>query len=364
MALLTYGKAKGAMGTPQALRIGVIGCGQVAMKGALPGFSQPGSDAAGDAAPFLSFDGAHGVEIAAIADTLQDRLDAAAARFKVGATYLDGLELITEASLDGVVICTPPRFHQRYSCAALERGLSVLVEKPGATSSAELATLLDAIALYPAQSCLVNASWLYHPAVSVAASALAEGNIGKVRRAAAVFRHGGPQEWSPTAAWYREPELGGVVTDLGLHTLIVLENVLGGPTSFLKPSVSEQDPLERAQAEAVVGGFPAHIALGWDAVSPQFTVRVTGDDAELLLDLIPWSGTSDRPAARIRRAAAPDPMVLSVPRESTGGGPYRQFLACIRTGGPGLTDLTSVANALRHVLEWKSAVTSARLGQP
>jgi predicted dehydrogenase len=347
------------MAESRALRIGIIGCGQVAMQGALPGLSRPGSDIVQDAAPFLSFGGAEDVEIVAVADTDPGRAAAAASRFGIGSIYLDGFELLDQVPMDAVVICTPPRFHLGYACAGLERGLSVLVEKPASTSARELDRLTSTRAAHRPQSCLVNASWAYHPAVAVTAGLITRGEIGIARQAEVVFEHGGPQDWSPNAAWYRDTELGGVVTDLGLHSLVLLENVLGGPTTELRPGAFGPDPLERAQADATIGGTAVRISLGWDAPSPRFIVSIAGDDGEIVLSLIPWTGKPHRPTAQIQRSSSGEPVALELPAESYAGGPYRQFATSVRTGTAGLTDIDAVANALSFMLKWKSAIPAA-----
>jgi len=67
--------------------------------------------------------------LAAIADPDPAALEAAVAQ--TGAKgFDDPLAMIAGAEIDGVVIAAPTTFHVALALAAIERGLSVLVEKP------------------------------------------------------------------------------------------------------------------------------------------------------------------------------------------------------------------------------------------
>lgn len=75
-----------------------------------------------------------GVAIVAVADSIAERAEGAAAR--CGATpYTDGLELLHRSDLNAVSICTPPASHRILAEAAAGRGLHVLLEKPMAPTS-------------------------------------------------------------------------------------------------------------------------------------------------------------------------------------------------------------------------------------
>ncbi len=85
---------------PQKTRLGIIGAGMMGRLH-LEQFSKCGD-----------------VEITAIADSNQKRLDQAVAEFGVAVGYADGAHLIAEADVDAVVIAVPNRMHAALAIAA------------------------------------------------------------------------------------------------------------------------------------------------------------------------------------------------------------------------------------------------------
>ncbi len=95
------------------LRGAIIGLGNVALDGHLPGWSAR-----------------DGVEIVAVTDVQRERQADALARMP-GARWFDSAEALLEhPGLDFVDICTPPSSHAPLIERALTRGLHVLCEKP------------------------------------------------------------------------------------------------------------------------------------------------------------------------------------------------------------------------------------------
>lgn len=94
----------------------------------------------GDFAQFLrhAWEGLPGVHVAAIADVNPDRNP------KDTAFYTMWQELIRDDCVDLVVIGTPPSTHSSIALAAIEAGCHVLIEKPPAMTSAQVAALVEA----------------------------------------------------------------------------------------------------------------------------------------------------------------------------------------------------------------------------
>ncbi|MGW5456699.1 Gfo/Idh/MocA family oxidoreductase [Nocardia sp. NPDC003979] len=340
------------------VRVGVLGCGQAAVRGALPAFA-PATSEAPDPAPFLHFGRVDGVRVTGVADPDVTSLLAAARWYGVPHALLDAATLLDTVPLEGVVVCTPPHSHASLVLSALARGVSVLVEKPAATNRQELASLLAAIADSPELTVMVNLPWQYHVVVGHARGLLADRVIGEIRGWTIVFEHSGPAAWAPRATWYRTSP-GGVIADLGPHALAVAKHLLGGdvgaPVDTVLLKADGVTPV-RARATIAVGDSPGVVEIGWDAPSPRFEVTVSGTEGELNFDLVPFH--PDTAAVRVRTDNV-ERVVEFEPESSDPVGPYAQFVAALRgeahTRG---TRLTEVADVVGAVIDWSGVPTEA-----
>ncbi|MFN7470218.1 MAG: Gfo/Idh/MocA family protein, partial [Roseiflexaceae bacterium] len=95
------------------VRIGVIGTGGIARNRHLPCFTK-NTDCA----------------VVALADVVPASLAEVGAQFGISGLYTDYREMFAKEKLDGVVICTPNKYHAPASIDALNAGINVLCEKP------------------------------------------------------------------------------------------------------------------------------------------------------------------------------------------------------------------------------------------
>jgi predicted dehydrogenase len=109
------------------LRVGIIGTGGIATSAHIPGYQK-----------------CEGIELHAACDVLKDRAEAMAAKFGIPHVYTDYHEMLKDASLDVVSVCTPPFAHKDAAIAALEAGKHVLCEKPMALDSGEAEQMVEA----------------------------------------------------------------------------------------------------------------------------------------------------------------------------------------------------------------------------
>jgi O-antigen biosynthesis protein len=332
------------------VRVGVAGCGAVALRGALPGLSPSGSSRAGEAAPFLAFDGAADVRITGVADVEGDRAQAAAGRFDVLHSERSIEQLLDRVPMEGLVVCTPPHSHLAGARAAFDRDVSVLVEKPAATTREELEILLDSYRRNADLLCTVNLPWAHHPAVGVLAQAIRGGRLGDVVGVDALFEHSGPEAWSASASWQRNPRSGGIVRDLGPHVVCVVEALLARTVGPL--TASRQIGENRASATGLAGEAALAVEVGWDAPHPRFVVDVRGTLARTRLQLVPWKAATGVGGIRLESLRGAPAVELDVSSSPVAGGPYRAFVAGIRDGVPAPTELSAVAAGLGTVLDW------------
>jgi predicted dehydrogenase len=110
------------------LKVGMIGCGGIALSKHLPSLAKLKS-----------------VEVTAFCD-IEEKAAAAADKFggKDALIVTDYKRLLEDKSIDVVHICTPNAMHAEIAIAALEAGKHVMCEKPMAISSADGRAMLEA----------------------------------------------------------------------------------------------------------------------------------------------------------------------------------------------------------------------------
>ena len=69
-------------------------------------------------------------ELVAVADPSATVRESLQRLYNLEATYTDHAQLLDDAKLDALVICSPAQTHAEATLAALDRGLHVFVEKP------------------------------------------------------------------------------------------------------------------------------------------------------------------------------------------------------------------------------------------
>jgi predicted dehydrogenase len=153
--------------------------------------------------------------LAAIADTDPAALDAAVAQ--TGAKgFTDPLAMIAEAELDGVVIAAPTTAHVALALAAIERGMTLLVEKPLAATVEDGLTIVAA-ARKRGVRVQVGHVERYNPAVLEMGRLLRAGWLSTIY--AITSRRAGP-----FPARIRDV---GVTVDLGTHDVDMLSWIAG-----------------------------------------------------------------------------------------------------------------------------------------
>lgn len=111
-------------------RVGIIGCGGIANGKHMPALSKIPER----------------VEMVAFCDIIPERAEEAAEKFGAegSKTYTDYRELLKDASIDVVHVCTPNDSHADISIAALEAGKHVSCEKPMAKTAADARRMYEA----------------------------------------------------------------------------------------------------------------------------------------------------------------------------------------------------------------------------
>lgn len=271
------------------VRLGIIGCGNIMRLFHLPQYPR---------IPEVHVTAIHDIDVgrAQAAAELLDQLwvqEAEAARGRGDASTAerctsDRQHLMVCASLDdlwplvdAVDIATPPRWHMSQAAEVLQRGLSVMVEKPMARTwweAVQLAPVVEAAQGFYQH----NENWVYNPVMQMMRHLIESGAIGRVERVQWFQAHTGPDAFTPF--WFCDPLAagGGSLTDWGVHST--------GAAWFLagfekEPFKVRSDGIRVSARQRVLGGRLQRLQVEDDALL-EVTLRdpATGSDTLLLIE--------------------------------------------------------------------------------
>src|SRR5580700_8991744 len=100
-----------------AISLGIIGCGRVTQELHLPALRSVPE-----------------IKVTALADVIPGQLQKTADAYSISCRYETGKDLINDAAVEAIAVCTPPESHHDLTLQALGTGKHVFVEKPLALS--------------------------------------------------------------------------------------------------------------------------------------------------------------------------------------------------------------------------------------
>lgn len=171
------------------------------------------------------------VDLLAVADAVPENREYAS-RVGVEAVYEDYASLLRTEPLDVVVVALPPFLHADAVDLAVQRGCHVFVEKPFARSTEEAQAMIDAAA-NAGVAIGVDHTIRYLPEVRQVKEQYDAGRVGDVPYATISRVNFGPFANPPAdqslPGWHLDPDAagGGVLLELGVHLLDVLECTFG-----------------------------------------------------------------------------------------------------------------------------------------
>ena len=144
------------------IRVGVIGCGEVAQIAHLPALAQLSAR----------------FEVAALCDSSPQVLDGVGDAWGVAHRYDDARALVARDDLDAVLVASPDEFHAEAALAALAAGKDVLVEKPLCLNTRECDEISAAA---DAASAIVQVGYMRGHAAALAEAKAALAQLGEIR---------------------------------------------------------------------------------------------------------------------------------------------------------------------------------------
>ena len=326
----------------QALRVGIIGVGNIAMISRAPVLrSTP-----------------H-VQITAISRRREKQLAMAQEHLGVREAYTDWREMLDKAPLDAVLVCTPHDLHAEQTIAALQRGLHVLVDKPMALTVKNAQSMVEA-ARKAGRVLMTTYGGRFDGRLRTAKKALSEGAIGTLRQVnwthivyrrffwidkmippagrGMLQRMSGMtgefySDWHLEDEWWSDPHRvgGGAFADIGAHH-IDTTLWLGGarPVEVVAMSESAGLPVEcfmNVQARLANGVLLSLLTADADpgALLGRGTCWIVGDDGTLTLDLDGHLWIESKGTRQELKPELPDI------------GPEVAFVQCVLEGKPNLS---------------------------
>ncbi len=221
------------------IRWGIIGCGDVTEVKSGPGFQK-----------------AEHSELVAVMRRQGRLAEDYARRHQVPKWTDDADDLIRDPMVDAVYIATPPAFHKPYTLRCAKAGKPVYVEKPMATNHAECLEMIKAC-----REARVPLFVAYYrralPRFLKVKDLIESGAIGQMR-AVHVHYLRKPLQRDPQTGqwpWRVVPQIsgGGLLLDVGSHTLDILDFLLG-PIQAVQGHAANQAGLYPAE-DMVTGSF-------------------------------------------------------------------------------------------------------------
>ena len=294
---------------PETVRLGLLGCADVALRRVLPAVSRSGA-----------------VRLVRSASRNPDKAWKTAAQF--GGEAVEGYEqLLADPEVDAVYVPLPSGLHAPWIERALKAGKHVLAEKPLTTSSADTESL-HGLAQDRGLVLRENFMFLGHRLHTRVASLLEEGAIGRVRSFHSAFTI--PPR--PPGDIRHRPELGGgALLDTAGYPLRAALHFLG-PDLRLTGALLRTDPdsevdLGGAALFEAPDGVSVHCEFGMDHHYSS-VYRFLGSEGGLSASHVFATPPDHRPVVRI--VTAEGTREESVPADDQFANSLRSFARAVR----------------------------------
>jgi predicted dehydrogenase len=191
------------------------------------------------------------VEIHAVCDVNKENADAVARQYGIPHVYTNYLDLIHNANIDIIDICTGVIYHSEIAIAALEAGKHVFCEKPDAINTEEARKMSDA-AKKSGKVLMTMRNNRFRATSHFLKNYITSGHMGDIYtgRCGWIRRRGIPGK----GGWFTNKSLsgGGPLIDLGIHFIDLAVWLMGNPKpvsvfgatyrKFAESKVSDSQP--------------------------------------------------------------------------------------------------------------------------
>ncbi len=191
--------------------------------------------------------------------------------------YLDAL-----GTVDAVLLCTPPKYHEQIARDCIQAGVDILTEKPVALTGRQARSLIALSEEYGVEYA-ISRQYREAPACRLLKLLVQQGAVGSVEHVYARF--GDETNWDFASAYRVSEQLagGGVLSDKGPHILDIVRWILDTDLGVKRYADDSYGGLEaNAELEMTVpdGDATAHLEI---TASRAITngIRVVGKEGEM-----------------------------------------------------------------------------------
>lgn len=342
----------------QTLRIGVIGAGGIAAKLHLPELRT-----------------CAGVEVVVLAGRKPSRLQRLCERFHVPRWTHSYEEVLSDPTIDGVVIALPHPLHVHYGLLALQAGKHVHMQKPLSTSLVDAETFVQAAE--QTDRTVLCLPFVARPHVLAARELIASGALGVVASAHARFSHGGPEVYYATIQellgeqpeddlWFFDADRAdvGALFDMGVYSIAHLVALLGSVRAVTCRLATLAKPTRLEDTAALLLDFESGALgtaeTGWCDGARTYGFSVHGASGKLVNPPLTGDLRWLQPTSLVDEDAPLQEQSVDLSRYPNVHS-HQHWVDCIRAGRqPEITN----ARMARHVTEiMLQALESARQGR-
>ncbi|MFF6782513.1 Gfo/Idh/MocA family oxidoreductase [Streptomyces sp. NPDC012510] len=312
------------------VRVGVLGCADIARRRVLPAMAAT-----------------EGVEIAAIAGRDAARARELAARF--GARPVHGYaELLDRDDVDAVYVPLPAALHEAWTETALHAGKHVLAEKPLTTDPAATRRLMT-LAERSGRVLMENVMFVHHPQHAAVGKLVADGAIGEVRAFHAAFAIPALPE---DDIRYRADLGGGALWDTGVYPVRAALYHVGEGLRVVGATLARGPARTVDTAGAALlsgpGGVSVQLTFGLDHAY-RSSYAIWGSEGRVTVDRAFTPPADLAPQVLLERRSGTERIVL--PAADQVARTVAAFVEAVRTGGRPDPSSVRQAELLREIRE-------------
>ncbi|SDL39609.1 Gfo/Idh/MocA family protein [Streptomyces indicus] len=329
------------MTTP--LRVGVIGCADIAIRRMLPAFATSPD-----------------IEIAAVASRNLNKARDLAEHYQCRAVH-GYAELLELDDLHAVYIPLPAALRPRWVEAALRTGRHVLAEKPLSTQYTCTRDLLE-LAASRDLVLMENIMFIHHPRHAAVRHLITDGALGELRSFHAAFTI---PPLADSDIRYRPDLGGGALTDVGIYPLRAALHLLGPRLDLIGASLAQgagrQVDTSGAALLRTPGGVTAQITFGMEHTYHS-AYELRGSQGSLTVDRAFTPPADHTPVITLHRGTTTEEIRL--PPHDQVAATVTAFTAAIRTAAPPDTDATLRQSHLLTQISRTAPYTAHTNGSP